>query len=203
MKKLNLIGNRFGRLTVIKKLETDNGVYWECKCDCGGTHAVTTGHLRSGHTTGCGRRCPLIYHGYRGHHLHMAWASMKTRCFNKKAKDYMRYGGRGITVCDDWINSFMLFRDWALTSGYKKGLTLDRIDVDGNYEPNNCKWATCLEQANNRRDTIRYKGETSTNACRRLGIFEYTIKRRIRSGWSTEDAFTIPLMKKYSNKKLI
>jgi hypothetical protein len=119
---------------------------------------------------------------------------MKARCYRKSTAPYARYGGRGITVCDEWRNSFTSFRDWALSNGYAEGLSLDRIDYNGNYEPSNCRWVTIKEQENNRcnNNRIEYNGEIRTISewSEILGISQYALRHRIQRGWSIERALT-------------
>ena len=138
--------------------------------------------------------------------IYCIWQKMKQRCYNPKQHGYERYGGRGITVCDEWKNNFTAFKEWALSHGYDNSLSIDRIDFDGNYEPTNCRWADTKTQANNtsRNHYITYKGETKTLAqwadC--LGINRYTLHVRIDiRGWSIERAFetTPKTPKRYAN----
>lgn len=119
---------------------------------------------------------------------------MRTRCNNKNLSRYKYWGGKGIKVCEQW-NDFITFRDWALSSGYKKNLTLDRIDGDKNYEPSNCRWATPAEQNRNHKKQIIYKGELSSDATKRLGgKNQNLVAQRIRIlGWSYKKAFTTPV----------
>lgn len=130
--------------------------------------------------------------------LYNSWRGMKGRCNNKKNKRYSNYGGRGIVVCEEW-NEFINFKEWALNNGYQPGLTIERIDVNGNYEPSNCCWATNKEQANNKTNNhfLSFDGETLTinQWAEKLNIQRGVIKDRLRWGWSVEDALTTPVAK--------
>ena len=165
MKLVDLTGKQFGKLTVVKRLQSKKypsgggATVYLCVCECGNKKAVLAGNLRNGHTTSCGcvqsqvRIATHTKHGASEHRLHNTWTNMKQRCYNHKSDDYKNYGARGITVCDEWRNSFEAFYEWAMASGYSDELTIDRKDVNGNYEPSNCRWATYIEQRHNRRDT--------------------------------------------------
>ena len=133
-------------------------------------------------------------HGETGTRLYWTWHGMKARCFNPRESHFTDYGGRGITVCAEWL-SFEGFRDWALANGYADNLTIDRIDVNGNYEPNNCRWATTVEQANNtrRNHKITFNGKTQNikQWADELGINYYTLHSRItKSKWDVEKALS-------------
>ncbi len=134
-------------------------------------------------------------HGKRHTKLYYVWRGIKTRCYNKHSKKYDVYGWRGIAVCDEWRNDFMNFYDWAINNGYKDGLTIDRIDVDGNYEPSNCRWATQKQQQRNRRNNrkVTINGETHclTEWCEILGINNKTVYSRISRNWSIERALEL------------
>lgn len=153
----DLTGKQFGRLIAIQKLE--NGK-WLCECGCGNKTEVSTSNLVTNHTQSCGclrdtkRSESHTTHGGSGDRLHRIWRHMKDRCTNPHNKSYHRYGGRGISVCDEWMNDYSAFRSWALSHGYTENLTIDRIDNDGNYTPNNCQWLTASENSKKRHGRI-------------------------------------------------
>lgn len=150
-KFIDITGQRFGRLTVIGKARVNNRFKWHCKCDCGKETFATTTELKKSLIQSCG--CLHIervieshtLHGCRNKRVYTIWQRMRDRCNNPKHKSYHRYGGRGITVCSEWNNSFTKFYEWAMSSGYEDGLTIDRIDNDKGYFPDNCQWLTSVE----------------------------------------------------------
>ena len=161
MKKIDLSGQRFGLLVAKNKTCSDKSqkMVWNCICDCGNETLARTADLINGHTTSCGcrRRKSIIKastkHGLRHTKTYSKWISMKQRCFNPNNHRFDDYGGRGITVCDEWKNSFEAFYYYVskLPHFNEAGYSLDRINNDGNYEPDNVRWATATEQANNKR----------------------------------------------------
>ena len=157
---LDLTGQKYGRLTVLRNVGVNKqgNALWECQCNCGAITIKASGDLRHGTTYSCGcwRRENGIKNGFPRVHgmsntrLNVIWNKMTQRCHNPVSPNYQRYGGRGITICDEWRNDFQAFHDWAVTHGYSDNLTIDRIDNDGNYEPSNCRWATVAEQNRNK-----------------------------------------------------
>ncbi len=171
-KRLDIKGRTFGKLTVVDFAYTNKHKksMWLCKCECGKEVVVLGAHLLDGHTQSCGcfkkeaSALRLRTHGKKKTRIYNTWLQMKARCTNPKARDFENYGGRGITICAEWRNDFQTFYDWAMANGYADNLTIDRINVNGNYEPDNCRWVSIQEQQNNKRTNrrITYNGETHT-----------------------------------------
>lgn len=171
-KTIDLIGKKFGRLTAIERLENNSrgGTVWKCKCDCGNIKIADGERLRLGKVKSCG--CLLVdvakvknlKHGLHGSKIYNVWRGMKQRCYYKNHAEYPDYGARGIIVCSKWKNDFQAFYDWSIKNGYKDGLTIDRINTNGNYEPSNCRWTTQKVQSNNKRNSlfVIYKGKRMT-----------------------------------------
>ena len=204
----SIVGKRFGRL-VVKKLDyidPAHYTHWICQCDCGKVVSVRRNQLTSGDSVSCG-----CYHKEHNHEfgkkhgltnnpLYTVWAGIKARCLNPKASNYKRYGGRGISICAEWKNDFKAFYDWAVSNGYQNGLTIDRIDNGGNYEPNNCRWVTRITQQNNtRRNKIfEYKGikHSIKEWSRILGVNHETLRYRIQTG-NFKDFESLPYMHEF------
>lgn len=196
-------GQRFGRLTAIKKVgRNTKGSIWLCQCDCGNETRVNAYNLGRV-TNSCGCICrerareAHTTHGKTYTRLFNIWTGMRQRCRDSALPEYPRYGGRGIEVCDEWKNSFEAFEKWANENGYDNSLTLDRIDADGNYEPNNCRWITMFEQQSNKRNNIKlsYNGETHTvkEWSRMLNVSYKALIQRVHMGWSVERTLTTPV----------
>ena len=197
-------GKRYGRITVLRIAEKDgkrHGASWVCKCDCGKEFIARGDALREGLYKSCG--CNIqkskgqYKHGEYATRLYSIWSDMKARCSNEHSKFYYRYGGRGITVCDEWLADYTVFRDWALSNGYADNLTIDRIDYNGNYEPSNCRWITIQQQQLNtsRNRFLECDGFRMTvkEWADRVGVKKETIYTRLKRGWTDEQAIKTPV----------
>lgn len=213
--RVDLVGETFGRLTVLewRGKSKCNISIWLCCCVCGNKAVVNQINLRSGHTQSCGclRDELQTKHGYstdtKGKHpLYNKLDGMKQRCYNKNFTQYKDYGGRGIKVCDEWLNSYKTFIEWAFENGYEEGLTIERIDNDGDYMPENCCFITQSEQGNNRRNNhlLTYNGKTQNIAqwAREVGLSYATLQGRIKRGWAIEDTLFKPSYTKKTNEYL-
>lgn len=190
-KLIDLTGKKFGRWRVLSKGESQgNGAMWNCLCECGTTRLVNGNALRRGTSASCG--CTITKHGKKHTRLYNIWGGMKARCYRPTHKWYKRYGGRGITICDEWKHNFQAFYDWATANGYRDDLTIDRVDNDKGYSPDNCKWSTEVEQKNNRSQFnvgVEINGRTQTLAqwATEVGLGYQTIYRRYKRGDTGED----------------
>lgn len=199
----DLSGQKFGKLTVIKRHGSQNGhVTWDCVCDCGNTKIAQGVNLVSGITTSCGCltseriRAARTKHGMANTRLYRIWQDMRRRCHNPNRRHYDDYGGRGICVCEEWDNSFEEFARWAIEAGYNDSLTIDRIDNDGNYCPDNCRWVNWTTQANNKRGNhwLEYNGERRTlrEWADITGIPYSTVRSRTNAlHWTPEQTLSI------------
>lgn len=214
-KIIDISGQNFGRLNVISYagLDKRNDAIWNCVCECGTNKVIAGRSLREGSTKSCGCfqmeiaakqvRELLTTHGKSGSKIHKAWLAMRERCTNPNSKNYKNYGGRGISVCDSWLNSFeSFFKDMGDIPS--KEYSLDRIDNDKGYCKENCKWSTRIEQARNTRHNvyIEYNGKTQTISAwsEELGIKFTTLNNRLNN-WSIEKALTFPVDKRYVRRR--
>lgn len=201
----DLAGMTFGRLKVIEfaGIAKNRSALWKCECSCE-NHTiivVQSSNLRNGNTQSCGCLHKEKFNGYKHGHKHTklysVWCGMKARCQNPNSTSYKNYGGRGIKVCKEW-QTFEPFYEWSIKNGYKEGLSIEREDVNGNYEPSNCHWATQKEQANNTRlnHFIKYKEKRQT-----IKQWEdetgLPIGQRLSYGWTIEEAIESPLNDNY------
>lgn len=203
----NIVNQKFNRLLVVRKAH-ENGALYECVCDCGKTVYAYANSIISGNIKSCGCyrlekiRNLQLKHDMAHTRLYNVWKDLKKRCYNPNCKSYKNYGAKGIKVCKEWKDNFTAFHDWAFDNGYDKNAsygqcTIDRIDTNGDYCPENCRWVSLKEQANNRNNNflITYNGETDTmsNWATKVGISYNCIFKRINElHWSTEKAFTTP-----------
>ena len=185
--KQPLNGKRFGKLLVLDEHPergNDGSVMWLCKCDCGNTKIINGKSLRTGLSTSCG--CSLVKHGMHGTRLYSIFDGMRRRCYDPKHQWYKRYGARGIRICDEWLEDRGAFFAWAKTNGYREDLTIDRIDTNGNYCPENCRFVDMKTQINNRSITpavvINGESKTISELASITGIEYQTLYRRYKRG---------------------
>ncbi len=212
MKYEDLTGMKFGKLTVLKQGERkilksgQRQIRWICKCECGNTISTSSALLKNGKSKSCGcgqkeaARIANTKHGMYKDRIYKIFKQMHVRCEKEYSAAYKNYGGRGIKVCDEWSgeNGFQNFVKWAFENGYEDTLSIDRIDNNGNYSPENCRWANSYVQSNNTRKNVNitWNGEThSLSVWGRIkpnGLAYDTLRSRLRDGWSIERAFTEP-----------
>ncbi|WP_333604079.1 hypothetical protein [Lactobacillus acetotolerans] len=201
-----MTGKRYGKLVAIKVDNSkrkigDTKNYWLFKCDCGNYKIISGAGVRNGHSRSCG--CGIVEsdkkrftkHGNSKTKLYKVWVAMRKRCRSVNDKDYANYGKRGIRVCDDW-KEFKNFKDWSIKNGYRGGLSIDRIDVDSGYNPNNCRWVDDTIQANNRTNnhkiTVDEETLTLSEWSKKTGIKYSTLSSRINTyGWDIKRALEI------------
>lgn len=198
----DLTNQRFGRLIAIEPIGSNHSrtMMWNCRCDCGREVTKSAKGLISGDTKSCGclwkesMSNSHTTHNKTNTRLYRIYTGMRQRCLNSKSDNYYLYGGRGITICHEWLSDFDSFYNWSISHGYDGKLSIDRINVNGNYEPGNCRWVTSRTQINNRRNTIliEYGGKTLplSEWSDVLNISYSTLQFRLNSGWSTEKTFT-------------
>ena len=218
-KLIDLTGKRFGRLVVVRRVSDHikpNGkklVMWECKCDCGNVKEILGSNLTRGLTKSCGclgyenRINALTKHGMTRTNLYKIWSGMKRRCNQKNNYKYKDYGGRGISYCQEW-EEFERFAEWAYQSGYKDGLSIERINVNGNYCPENCEWIPFAKQARNRRPSLRIVGEDGkerlvVDIAEEIGIDANVVRARYENGWSLQNALYTPLIMQTVRRKVL
>ena len=195
----DLVGQRFGRLVAValdkdKPIQTrSSSAQWVCRCDCGTVKTLLSQSLVNGNVVSCGCYSAEKAHGGKGSPEYRSWQAMKTRCLNSNSEDYPNYGGRGVKVCDSWVHDFPQFlHDMGPRPGME--YSLDRIDTNCDYKPSNCRWATPVEQSNNKRGnvlvTMRGETRTFTDWCRHLNLDYRTVKARVTlCQYSVEKAF--------------
>lgn len=199
---IDITGEKFNKLTVVERLQNDIGgiPVWLCKCDCGNFTKVRGKNLKNGSVKSCGCMLKISTtktHGLSKAKIYNTWNSMKARCYNTKSSSYKRYGGRGISVCEEWSKSFETFYAWSMQNGYNENLTIERIDNNGNYCPENCKWISKKEQCRNRRTNIsfEYNGEKHilTEWCEIFNLDYKLVHNRIyKMKWSFEKSILTP-----------
>lgn len=206
-----LIGRTFGKLTVISKDEDyirpsgKREHRYLCRCECGREVTVIRSNLiRNTRSCGCSKGKYIsdskITHGMSNSRLYQIWRNMKNRCYNPNVDRYDRYGGRGITICDEWKDNFQAFYEWSMNNGYSDGLSIDRINVNGDYAPDNCHWITMPEQADNKCNSrlFEFNGSAHTVSewAKITGISRDVIWNRIKRGWNIDRVLSQPVRKR-------
>lgn len=199
-KLVDLTGQKFGRLTVVERIENrGHYVWWKCLCDCGNFKDVSSGNLRNGTTKSCGclkEEGNNLKHGKCYDRIYGIYKAMIARCEKEYSSIYQYYGERGISVCQEWKNSFQAFYEWSINNGYKENLTIDRIETNGNYCPENCRWITMKEQNYNRRNSHKFEIDGVVYGMRELsskiGISEQLIQSRLDHGWTLDEIINTP-----------
>jgi len=197
---IDLSGQRFDKLLVVKfEGRVNKHSMFLCVCDCGTKTVVTSNNLRRKHTTSCGCQSSkktigqrTSTHGLRNHPLYESWLGMRNRCYWPKHNRYKHYGGKGITVCDEWKDSFASFYEWSISNGWKKGLQIDRKDNNKNYSPDNCTFSTIKQQSRNRTSNVKLTIDGITKImiewAEEYDVHPVTISRRLKKGFSHKEA---------------
>lgn len=199
--------DKINGITILARAPNKKGrTMYYCLCHCGNLFKTSQSHLYDGHTTSCGCihkiNASILFttHGKTGTRLRGIWNNMKTRCYNKHYYQYKDWGGRGVEICNEWLNDFQTFYEWAINNGYKENLSIDRIDVNGNYEPNNCRWVDTKTQANNKRNNVKitYNGMTKTISewADYLGVNRNAFSSRVKRKWDIDRVFNQPYRKR-------
>ena len=195
----NQIGQRFGRWTVLSVAKTGKHIYLNCLCDCGTKRVVNRETLHNGRSKSCGclhkeivkKQKVNFKHGHSKTKLYAVWKTMRQRCKAKSGINYKHYSSKGIHVCPEWKDDFQAFYNWAMSNGYQEGLEIDRIDVNGGYNPENCRWVTHMVNADNRRSVFHYEYEGKTYNAKELslllGYCGYYVSYHLRQGKSIKE----------------
>lgn len=205
---IDITGNKYNKLKVISFYDIkDNKSRWLCQCDCGNQKILYGKDIKNGNTKSCG--CSLRKKKYDKEtekimkRLQNIYYCMKQRCYKKNNPTYKYYGARGVTICEEWLKDINNFHNWAMSSGYKNNLTIERIDVNGNYEPNNCKWVTKTQQGYNRTNTVSYTIDNQTKClsewCKIYNINYEVVYKRLKRGQDIKEALSEPINEKYRN----
>lgn len=198
-KIIDITNQVFGKLTVIEFVGRKNKHSWfRCKCECGGETITTSNNLKRGHTVSCGCynekmfRAASITHGLTKHPLYRSWIGMRNRCYYKKHNRFQYYGGKGIQVCKEWKDSFITFYKWGIANGWSSGTSVDRIDNEKDYSPDNCKFSNVSEQNRNRTSNINLTIDGVTKIiiewAEMTGVNYGTIRGRLKKGWSHKES---------------
>lgn len=193
-RKIDETGKVYGEFTVLSQAESYKGVRWNVRCSCGVERVVPGVKLRNGGSKSCGHD-RSVTHGLRQTRLYTTWCNMKARCYRPNSTEYKYWGGRNITIHPDWLADFQNFYDWSMANGYADDLSIDRIDVDGSYEPNNCRFVDMKTQNRNKRDNaiveIDGKEYCLAELVEMTGIKQTTLSWRYRHGWRGEKLISI------------
>lgn len=205
-----LKGKKFGKLTVVENsiLRKNKKIYIKVICDCGEEYYIAKSPLVTGKITHCKkcRNSNKITHNMSKTRLYQTWKNMKARCYYKKYVDFPNYGGRSIKVCEEWLNDFVDFKNWAIANGYNDKLTIDRINVNGEYSPNNCRWISSKNQNYNKRNTIYVKYKKSkvglAELCASLNKDVKVVRSRLNRGYDLDKALNKQIEKHYKERKM-